>query len=152
LGAGGRTWHRTVLPPHSSQARRRLIIKEGEFMASMNEKVNETNQVDDEFSQTEGILPFQFFGNRRSIRSIEPLRRLMVAMLVDAVRLFQAKFEARQPSTRQEFAEVQGWIFSDDQTGMFSFRPMCEALEIDPETIRKGLTRWKEKRVIAENP
>jgi hypothetical protein len=121
-------------------------------MASMNEKVNETNQVDDEFSQTEGILPFQFFGNRRSIRSIEPLRRLMVAMLVDAVRVFQTKFEARQPSTRQEFAEVRRWIFSDDESGMFSFKPVCEALEIDPGTIRKGLVRWQQKRLVAGKP
>jgi hypothetical protein len=134
-----------VLPPHSSQARRRLIIKEGEFMASMNEKVNETNQVDDEFSQTEGILPFQFFGNRRSIRSIEPLRRLMVAMLVDAVRLFQTKFEARQPSTRQEFAEVQRWIFSDDETGMFSFRPMCERWRSTRKPFAKGSLAGKRK-------
>jgi hypothetical protein len=119
-------------------------------MAGMNEKVNETNQVDDEFSQAEGVLPLQFFGNRRDIRSIEPLRRLMVAMLVDAVRVFQTKIEARQPSTRQEFAEVQRWIFSDDETGMFSFRPMCEALEIDPQTIRNGLVRWKQKRLVAE--
>jgi hypothetical protein len=106
--------------------------------------------VDDEFSQAEGVLPLQFFGNRRDIRSIEPLRRLMVAMLVDAVRVFQTKIEARQPSTRQEFAEVQRWIFSDDETGMFSFRPMCEALEIDPQTIRNGLVRWKQKRLVAE--
>jgi hypothetical protein len=119
-------------------------------MAGMNEKVNETNQVDDEFSQAEGVLPLQFFGNRRDIRSIEPLRRLMVAMLVDAVRVFQTKIEARQPSTRQEFAEVQRWIFSDDETGLFSFRPMCEALEIDPQTIRNGLVRWKQKRLVAE--
>jgi hypothetical protein len=119
-------------------------------MAGMNEKVNETNQVDDEISQAEGVLPLQFFGNRRGIRSIEPLRRLMVAMLVDAVRVFQTKIEARQPSTRQEFAEVQRWIFSDDETGLFSFRPMCEALEIDPQTIRNGLVRWKQKRLVAE--
>jgi hypothetical protein len=112
--------------------------------------INETNQVDDEFSQAEGVLPLQFFGNRRDIRSIEPLRRLMVAMLVDAVRVFQTKIEARQPSTRQEFAEVQRWIFSDDETGMFSFKPLCEAMEIDPQTIRNGLVRWKQKKLVAE--
>jgi len=121
-------------------------------MAGMNEKVNETNQVDHEFSQAEGVLPLQFFGNRRGIRSIEPLRRLMVAMLVDAVRVFQTKIEARQPSTRQEFAEVQRWIFSDDETEMFSFRPMCEALEIDPKLSGTGLFAgnrkgWSPRRV-----
>lgn len=57
-------------------------------------KVNETEQLDGEFSQAEAVLPLQFHGNRRAIRSIEPLRRLMVAMLVDAVHVSQTKFEA----------------------------------------------------------
>jgi hypothetical protein len=117
-------------------------------MASTLERVKETNQVDDEFWQAEAILPLQFFSNRRGIRSIEPLQRLMVAMLVDAVRVFQTKFEACQPRVRS--LEVQRWIFSDDETGVFSFRPVCEALEISPPTIRKGLVRWKQKRLVAE--
>ena len=115
-------------------------------------KVNETEQLDGEFSQAEAVLPLQFHSNRRGIRSIEPLRRLMVAMLVDAVHVSQTKFEARQPSTRREFAEVRRWIFSDDENGIFSFRAVCEALEIDSHTIREGLVRWQEKRLVAEKP
>ena len=115
-------------------------------------KVNETEQLDGEFSQAEAVLPLQFHSNRRGIRSIEPLRRLMVAMLVDAVHVSQTKFEARQPSTRREFAEVRRWIFSDNESGMFSFKSVCEALEVDPGTIRKGLVRWQEKRFGAEKP
>jgi hypothetical protein len=121
-------------------------------MANTSAKVNQTAQFDGEFSQAEAVLPMQFHSNRRGIRSIEPLRRLMVAMLVDAVRVFQTKSEVHRPSARQEFAEVQRWIFSDDETGMFSFTPVCEALEIDPQTIRKGLVRWKEERLVAEKP
>jgi hypothetical protein len=121
-------------------------------MANTSAKVNQTEQFDGEFSEAEAGLPVQFHTNRRSVRSIEPLRRLMVATLVDAVRVFQTKFEGHRPSARQEFAEVQRWIFSDDETGIFSFRSVCEALEIDPRTIRKGLVRWKEKRLVAEKP
>src|SRR5438309_4534222 len=121
-------------------------------MANMTSKVNETHQLDSEFSQAEAILPLQFHGSRRGIRSIEPLRRLMVAMLVDAVRCFQTKIEADRPSTRQDFAEVRRWIFSDDENGIFSFRAVCEALEIDSHTIREGLVRWQEKRLVAEKP
>jgi hypothetical protein len=97
------------------------------------------------FSELRGVLPAQFYGSRRGTREIEPLRRLMIATLVDAVRCFETKFDARQPATSQEFAEVRSWIFSDADDGVFSFRAVCDALAVDPGAIRKGLTRWQEK-------
>jgi hypothetical protein len=95
-------------------------------------------------SELHGILPEQFYGARRGTSEGEPLRRLMIAMLVDAIRCFETKFDARQPATRQEFAEVRSWIFSDADDGVFSFRAVCDALAVDPGAIRKGLTRWQE--------
>ena len=97
-----------------------------------------------DFSELQGILPEQFYGARRGTSEVEPLRRLMIAMLVDAIRSFETKFDARQPATRQEFAEVRSWIFSDADDGVFSFRAVCDALAADPGAIRKGLTRWQE--------
>ena len=120
-------------------------------MADMLAMVNETDQLD-KFSAAEAVLPLQFYGARRGAATIEPLRRLMVAMLVDAVRCFQTKFETRQQARRQEFAEVRSWIFSDEDNGVFSFKAVCDALEIDPEAIRKELVRWKEKALSGEKP
>ena len=105
-------------------------------MAQVPAMANETEQLNDELSAAEALLPLQFYGNRRGAATIEPLRRLMVAMLVDAVRCFQTRFAAR-PARRQEFAEVRSWIFSDEDDGTFSFKGVCDALEIDPKTIRK---------------
>jgi hypothetical protein len=99
-----------------------------------------------EFSVLEGILPLQFYGARRGISETEPVQRLMIAMLVDAVRCFQTKFEARRPGMRQEFAEVRSWIFSDRDDGPFTFRAVCDELEVDPEALRKGLLRWAAER------
>jgi hypothetical protein len=121
-------------------------------MADMLAMVNETDQLDDKFSAVEAVLPVQFYGARRGAATIEPLRRLMVAMLVDAVRCFQTKFGARQPATRQEFAEVRSWIFSDEDNATFSIKAVCDALEIDPKAIRKGLVRWMEERLAGEKP
>jgi hypothetical protein len=112
-------------------------------MAEVPAMVKETEQLNDELSAAEAVLPMQFYGARRGAATIEPLRRLMVAMLVDAVRCFQTKFEARQQARRQEFAEVRSWIFSDEDNGVFSFKAVCDALEIDPEAIRKELVRWE---------
>src|ERR1700746_2222685 len=103
--------------------------------------VNEAYPTSGEFSEPQAILPLQFYGARRGSSEVEPLRRLMVAMLVDTVRCFQTKFEKRQPGVRQEFAEVRSWIFSDEDDGPFSFRTVCDALEINAEAVRKGPAR-----------
>jgi hypothetical protein len=121
-------------------------------MITMPEIVNETEQFDVEFSQAGAVLPLQFHGGRRGTATTEPLRRLMVAMLVDAIRCFQTKLEARQPAKRQEFAEVQSWIFSDNDNGVFSFDAVCDALEIDPQATRKELVRWAEKKLAGNKP
>jgi hypothetical protein len=121
-------------------------------MISMPQIVNETEQFDDEFSQAEGVLPLQFHGGRRGTATTEPLRRLMVAMLVDAIRCFQTKLEARQPAKCQEFAEVRSWIFSEEDNGFFSFTAVCDALEIDAKAIRQELVTWNEKKLASEKP
>jgi hypothetical protein len=114
--------------------------------------VNKIDELDDEFLQAEAVLPLQFHGARRGASTMEPLRRLIVAVLVDAIRCFQTKLDARQPAKRQEFAEVRSWIFSDDDNGFFSFRAVCDELEIDPKAIRKRLVQWEKGKLAGEKP
>jgi hypothetical protein len=112
--------------------------------------VNERDQLVDEFAEAEAVLPLQFYGARRRAAGFEPLRRLMVAMLVDAVRCFQTGFKTRQPARHREYAEVRSWIFSDEDNGVFSFRAVCDVLEIDPEALRLGLVEWERKRLSGQ--
>src|SRR6266446_6303520 len=122
-------------------------------MADMLAVIRTTDHVSEEFAlPADAILPVQFHGARRPTAAAEPLGRLMVAMLVDAVRCFQTKFEARQPARRQEFAEVRSWIFSNEENGIFSFKAVCDALEVDPEGLRKSLVQWEERRLSGEKP
>jgi hypothetical protein len=105
---------------------------------------SQLDQLDDELSQADAVLPVQFHNGHAGTATAEPLRRLMVAILVDAIRCFQNKSKVRRPAGRQEFAEIRSWIFCDDGNGCFSFRAVCDALEIDPKAIRKRLTEWEE--------
>lgn len=116
-------------------------------MAQMHATVNETDRLDHEFSVAEAVLPPQFYGARTGAAANEPLRHLMVAMLIDAVRCFQTKFASRRQARRQEFAEVWSWIFSGDDKRTFSFKEVCDTLEIEPKAIRKQLVGWVEKRL-----
>jgi hypothetical protein len=65
----------------------------------------------------------------------------------DAVRCYQVNFDARSPSKKQQFSEARGWLFHDEDSGPFSFRKVCDASEIDPDYVRRGLTSWKVKRL-----
>ena len=53
--------------------------------------------------ENQNIVPAQFFSGRRDGARMEPFRRLALAVLVDAVHIFQTKFDASQPSRRREF-------------------------------------------------
>jgi hypothetical protein len=108
-------------------------------------------QFDDEYSQAGAVLAMQFHGDRRGTAMTEPLRRLMVAVLVDAMRCFRRNVGAPQPAKRREFVEVQSWIFSDKDNGFFSFGAVCEALEVDPKAIRKRLVHWTDSSMPPTN-
>jgi hypothetical protein len=76
------------------------------IMTDLQPILDEIDEFDNEFFlQTETLLPVQFHGARRRA-AIEPERRLMLAMLVDAVRCFQSSSEPRLLAKRREYAEA----------------------------------------------
>ena len=100
--------------------------------------------------RSDAVLPAQFFHERQGSGALKPFSRLMHAILIDAVRCYQVNFDARSPSKKQQFSEARGWLFHDEDSGPFSFRKVCDALEIDPDNVRRGLTSWKVKRLAGE--
>jgi len=68
-------------------------------------------------------LPAQFYGARRGSAAVEPVKRLMMAVLVDAIRCYQRNFATVTLRKRREFMEVQDWLFKDRNDGLFSFDP-----------------------------
>jgi hypothetical protein len=121
-------------------------------MADVLSMASVVEPMEGEFSEAQAVLPLQFYGTRRGISRHEPLRRLMVAMLVDAIRCFQTMFVRRRPARLQEFTEARAWLFSDEDDGPFSFRAVCDELEIDAEVIRKWLGRWQRQKLGGRKP
>lgn len=102
--------------------------------------------------RADAVMPAQFYPARRGSASVEPIMRLMAGILIDAVRCFQNNFEAGHPGKRQEFREARLWIFDDRGTGPFSFRSVCDSLEVDPHSLRNWLAHWQEKRRTGDRP
>jgi hypothetical protein len=76
-----------------------------------------------------------------------PAKRLMLAVLDDAVNIFQHQCTAVRPRGRRLFAETQRWIASDDTSWPFAFVSVCHALGLDVDCLRAGLWQWRDRQL-----
>ena len=94
--------------------------------------------------QPDVLLSEEYLENHRRQLHLEPEKRLMFAVLEDAVACYQKYIDSRRPREKTLFNETEEWIFSKDNPDCFSFESICEHLGIDPDYFRKGLQTWKE--------
>lgn len=93
------------------------------------------------------LLPEQYF----SLLGRKPLqgeKRLLLAMLEDAVHCFQTYLLAKKPHERRLFQESEEWINSTDGLWFFSFENICDVLGINPGRMRNALKEWKEEQTL----
>ena len=96
--------------------------------------------------EPETILPSQFFGGLQIDASIQPERRLMLAVLEDAVGTFQKHVHAHDRRGHTLFTEAEEWFASDETEWPFSFTTMCNGLGLEPAYVRQGLWRWRDEQ------
>jgi hypothetical protein len=88
-------------------------------------------------SVPDAILPDQYFDRLAARASDVPEKRLMFAVLLDAVIQLQRRNTAGS-------AEAERWIRGeDDEESPFSFHNVCEALGIEPGYLARGLLSWR---------
>jgi hypothetical protein len=97
--------------------------------------------------QPDTLLPAQYFENFRRKTFLEPEKRLMLAILEDAVASFQDNLLAQSVKNQRLFQDTEEWITEAAGDWVFSFESVCETLGINPEYVRRGLLRWKQKRL-----
>ena len=97
--------------------------------------------------QPDTLLPSQFFGRMRRRTEFDGERRLMIAVLEDAVDVYRKQLGATDARGQQLFREAEEWIENPDRTWLFSFENICDVLDIDAEYVRRGLHAWKERGV-----
>ncbi len=101
--------------------------------------------------QPDTLLPAQYFETFRRKAHLEPEKRLMFAVLEDAIACFQKYISARDAKGKTMFHEAEEWILEEDSEWLFSFANICEVLGFNPQYMRQGLIRWKENK-LAERP
>ena len=96
--------------------------------------------------QPDTLLSAQYFANLRRKTPLEPEKRLMLALLEDAIHCFKDHLSAPTVVKKKLFDEAEEWILERDGDWIFSFDNVCEGLGFTPEYVRQGLLRWKEKQ------
>jgi hypothetical protein len=87
------------------------------------------------------VLPQQMFAAGLHA-GLQPERRLMLAVLEEAVADVQRLCFATAPLARREFRAAQEWIEREDHEWPFSFVRICDALGLEAQAIRRGLRAW----------
>jgi hypothetical protein len=101
--------------------------------------------------EPEILLPSQLFDRFGGRSILEGERRLMLAVLEDAVSCFQKYTGATRPRSRRLFQEAEDWFFDEEASWIFSFESVCAVLGIHPEYFRTSLRRWQERQ-LAQPP
>jgi len=73
-------------------------------------------------------------------------KALMLAVLESAIKDSQKYVLATDKKGKELFDAAETWILETDSPSLFSFNNICEYLELDPDYIRKGFTRWMEAK------
>lgn len=90
-------------------------------------------------SALDGFGVYQLLASQTQvIPAGSPERRLMLAVLEDALRILSTSASHARRALR---VETLLWVRSDDITWVFSFRNICDHLELDREWLRARINR-----------
>lgn len=91
------------------------------------------------------LLPSQFWSPASETHT-EPEKRLIIAVLEDALSLLLN--EACQPSKHRRGAvlEATRWLESNERSGPFAFASICDLLALDVARVRRAIRNLRSRR------
>ena len=99
------------------------------------------------------LVPEQFFALAlHSAAHWSGARYLLFAVLQDAVACWFRYRYARSTREKRLFRQTHDWFWAEDRHWLFAFERICEHLELDPDYIRRGLTRWQLPELSRRTP
>lgn len=89
------------------------------------------------------ILPSQYYDFSGG-HQLTGEQRLMLALLADAINVYQQGALSRSTRKRMLYVDSERWIMSDYRCRhAFSFETVCECLGINPVVLRRRMITWK---------
>jgi hypothetical protein len=81
---------------------------------------------------------------------VEPEKKLMLAILDDALKCLMTQVHAKARRRQKLFRSAEEWLLSDTEDWIFSFRNVCEAVGISPSHLRKCVLTWKKEQLAIQ--
>jgi hypothetical protein len=82
--------------------------------------------------QPDTLLPEQYLDTFRRKLHLEPEKKLMLAVLEDAIACFQKYVFTREGKGKILFQEAEDWVQDTNSDWLFSFANVCETLGFNP--------------------
>lgn len=93
------------------------------------------------------FLPSQFYGANGLSRQLEGEKRLMIAILKDAVECLEKYRESLSGPGRIHYENAIEWVEDTGTDWLFSFTNICDLLGFDPNYMREVLLRRENKYI-----
>jgi hypothetical protein len=74
--------------------------------------------------------------------------RLLMAVLLDAVRAYKKYAFSGNRRGRRLFCEVEDWLLGDDDAPAVPFERLCQLLDLDAERIQRHLSSWRSANAV----
>lgn len=98
------------------------------------------------------ILPSQYYDVSGGHR-LTGEQRLMLALLADAINVYQQGVMSRNTRKRLLFVDAERWITAGAKSGhAFSFDTVCDALGVNAGMLRRRMVAWKHELRRAVTP
>jgi hypothetical protein len=89
------------------------------------------------------VTPSQYYDSRRRSTTDEPLQRLMLAVMADALEcLSHCRVGTGGATVGKAATDAALWIEEENDEYPFSFNSICDALGINARALRKALDLW----------
>lgn len=95
------------------------------------------------------LITEQFVAARRRRSTLSSEKRLMLAVLENALDDYQKHVVARDRVGRTLFADAAAWIARTTNDHVFSFEHISEMLEIEPSYFRRLVAAWHQRLLDA---
>jgi hypothetical protein len=96
------------------------------------------------------LTPEQYYDERRDDSALRPIKRLMLAILEDALICLRNYANTKNRKHQLMYREAERWLCRDGGNAPFSFVTVCETLGIEPNYLRSGLRQWGETQSRGE--
>lgn len=95
--------------------------------------------------QPDELAAHQYQKTFERVRPLQPERRLMLAVLEDAIICFQRYLNAKGGKEKKLHQDATAWIFDQNDMRAFSFESICAVCGLDPDYVRRGLLNWSQQ-------